>query len=342
MAFTIHTGQGILYDVPTAINNTFPPKGRAMLLNVDNESKLVTHLQGFLEVVFVVSNRTSFSAQKFSATLTVDAIILPVPLGTKLFNLMSTLHPAFNKTFTGDNSQMLADIHGKIQEADPLGLLIPHIALSIRELPDTGDSDLVSTMSIGTIVGIMLTALASLAETKPVGSVQCIMLPTVVSAVGLWVYRTHRFAQARKRLQRRRLERQRQAQLLLEGGVPLAPEIHAMRRDRAVLTFFTAMTRPEAPPIQRCQLNAIKSFLITKKRMAAIQARWRENQCDQTCALHVQAGGLSTILTNTGTVALEGAPLPRAPTKPGPAPHKELVLTSSPQPDTLHEDISGR
>ncbi|KAJ1971974.1 hypothetical protein H4R35_004946 [Dimargaris xerosporica] len=102
------------------------------------------------------------------------------------------------------------------------------------------------------------------------------------------------------------------------------------------------MTRPETPPIQPHRLTAIKSFLITKKRMAIIRARWRENQCEQACTLHAEMGGLSAIVTTIGTIALNGALLPPALLQQGPTAQRGLASTNIPQPVAANEKITER
>ncbi|KAJ1973072.1 hypothetical protein H4R34_005200, partial [Dimargaris verticillata] len=231
----------------------------------------------------------------------IDTIAFPREIGTKLLNLLNAANTNFSMAPNGANATMIDTIHGAIDKADPLAQLTPRVALSVREQPEANSENSQAAMSAGTIVGIVAAILAFLC---------------IVSAMGFCICRTHRFSQARQRRLRRRLERQRQEQLALGGGVAVAPEIRDERRYRALQTFFTAMTKPETPPIRRDQLNKIKTFLLTKKRMAAIGAFWRENQCDQTRALHSQMGSLSNIITNRGPVALSGVPLSLTSSKP--------------------------
>ncbi|KAJ1974372.1 hypothetical protein H4R35_003638 [Dimargaris xerosporica] len=283
---------GILYDVETVLATTFPSAGSGMLYYATQGARVADKLQGFLQTVFVYSNDNEFTATKASAIHQVDTVVLPRNLGAELLTLMNAANANFSVTPNGVNATMIDAIHSAIKKADPSGQLVPRVAFSAHEQRHTDSEDSQSPLSVGTIVGIVAAIIAFLC---------------IVGAIGFCICRTHRFAQTRKRRQRRRLERQRQEQLLLEGGVPVASEVRDVRRDRALQTFFTAMTKPETPPIQRNQLNKIKAFLITKKRMETIRAFWRENQCDQICALHSQMGSLSTLVTSTGTVALNGA-----------------------------------
>ncbi|KAJ1978598.1 hypothetical protein H4R34_003145 [Dimargaris verticillata] len=286
---------GILYDVDTVLTTSLPSTGNGMLYYATDGAKTANNLQGYMKTVFVYSNDDQLFATKVGPIHRVDTVVLPRNLGADLLNLLNAANANFAVAPNGINATIISAIHGAIKTADPSGELVPRLAFSAHEQHGTDSEDSQSPLSAGTIVGIVATIIALLC---------------IVSAMGFCICRTHRFAQARERRQRRRLERQRQEQLALEGGVPVAPEIRDVRRDRALQTFFTAMTKPETPPIQRTQLDKIKTFLITKKRMAAIQDFWRENQCNQTCALHSQMGSLSTLVTSTGTVALNGVSLP--------------------------------
>ncbi|KAJ1967379.1 hypothetical protein H4R35_006725, partial [Dimargaris xerosporica] len=297
---------GILYDIATVSKLKFPRQGSGVLYYVTNGSRTVELLRGYLEAAFIFSDEGTGIVETLGPKHQIDTIALPRAIGTELLNLLNAASTKFAVTPNGVNATMIDAIHSAILKANPSGQLIPRVALSVREQPKSDREKSQAAMSAETIVGVVFAILALLC---------------IVSAIGFCICRTHRFAQARKRRQQRRLERQRQEQLLLEGGVPVAPEVRDMRRDRAIQTFFTAMTKPETPPIQHNQLNKVKTFLITKKRMKAIRTFWRENQCDQTCALHSQMGSLSTIVTSKGLVALSGIPLSPTPSIPlAPAP----------------------